>query len=640
MEERIKELVDKLNYYTKLYDEGHPAISDKEWDDMYFELVELEGASGIYLADSPTQKIDYKVVNELPKVTHNHPMLSLAKTKDMREIYNFLGNHDFLTMCKMDGLTCSLRYLDGKLVSAETRGDGVVGEDILHNALVVKSIPKKINYTDELIVDGEIICTYFDFEPFMDEYQNPRNFASGSIRLLDSNECAKRNLTFVAWDVIFGFEDMEYLNDKLGKLYDLGFKVVPYVPTDDWDAKEYVQNNAKELGYPIDGLVFKFNNIEFGRSQGATEHHLKNAMAYKFYDQTFPTKLKNIEWSMGRTGVLTPVAVFDFVEIDFTYVERASLHNVSIMKEVLGKPYIGQPIEVFKANMIIPQIYSAVKDAPHDAHFISIPEKCPVCGAPLEIVESENNTAVLMCTNDNCGGKLLNKLTHFCGKDGLDIKFLGERILSDLIDFGFVETYSDIFNLKNHRSEWLKKEGYGGRGVDRILESIEQARHTTFDKFLSAIGIPLIGRGVAKQLSREISDYTEFRDFVDGCFDFESIPNFGEAKAASILDFDYEEADNVYKLLDAIDDTPIADCAKTCEGLTFVITGSLTTYKNRAELTKMIEKLGGKVSGSVSRNTNYLINNDITSTSGKNKTAKDLGIPIISEEYFNAQFCN
>ena len=361
---RMKELIQQLNYYTELYDKGQPEITDTEWDKLYFKLQEMEQTYGIYLPDSPTQSIHYEVKSSLQKVTHNHPMLSLGKTKDMNEVRSFLGNKDFIAMCKMDGLTCSLRYLNGILISAETRGDGIVGEDVLHNVLTIKNVPKRIPCNEEIIVDGEIICTYENFEKFQDEYQNPRNFAAGSIRLLDSKECAKRDLTFVAWDLIKGFESEEFLYYRLLTLQQkLGFTVVPYISGDDWDTKEYLVNKAKELSYPIDGLVFKFDDVAYGNSLGATDHHLRNAIAFKFEDDLFETKLKYITWTIGRTGVLTPVAVFDPVEIDFTVVERASLHNVSVMRETLGQhPWVGQRLHISKRNMIIPQIEWAEQD--------------------------------------------------------------------------------------------------------------------------------------------------------------------------------------------------------------------------------------------------------------------------------------
>ena len=371
--EKIKSLVQLLNNWTKLYDEGCPAVSDEEWDNKYFELQELEKETGLILSNSPTQSISYEIVNALNKVEHSHKMLSLEKTKSTSEVASFIGNKVFLAMCKMDGLTCSLTYRNGELVSAETRGNGLVGEDILHNAKVLPSIPSKIPYMDELVIDGEIICTYTDFEKFSSEYKNPRNFAAGSIRLLDSKECSNRNLTFVAWDILtpMYFDDgIEYrLDQKLNYLVPFGFTVVPYVCANGMFGSDKfyentiaeIQNIAKDKAYPIDGVVFKFTDCEYGRSLGETTHHFKNALAYKFYDETYVSTLLNIEWTMGRTGALTPVAVFEPIDMDGSTVERASLHNVSIMKDLLGKPYVGQKIWVSKRNMIIPQIEKAEK---------------------------------------------------------------------------------------------------------------------------------------------------------------------------------------------------------------------------------------------------------------------------------------
>ena len=375
---QIRDLINKLNYYTKKYDEGNPEISDFEWDNLYFLLQKLEKQTNVYYEDSPTQKINYQVVNKLNKVKHNHPMLSLDKTKSIDAIKSFIGNKDCICMAKMDGLTCSLRYLNGKLVSAETRGDGLVGEDILHNALQVKNIPNKINYKEELIVDGEIICTYKDFEPFAAEYKNPRNFASGSIRLLNSKESASRNLTFVAWDVIKGLSQMSeelgvptLLTCKLAELNKLGFTVVPFHNCNKTDMEDfnseynrigYVKQLAQNAQYPIDGLVFKYNNCDEYEEAGRTDHHFKGGLAYKFYDEEYETTLLDIIYDVSRFGQLTPVAVFEPIEIEGTLVEKASLHNLSVMEELLGNtPYIGQKIWVIKSNQIIPQIVRSEK---------------------------------------------------------------------------------------------------------------------------------------------------------------------------------------------------------------------------------------------------------------------------------------
>ena len=370
MKDRILELIEKLNKYTELYDKGIPAISDKEWDDMYFELSRLEAYANFYPENSPTQRVIYSVMNDLKKVKHNHPMLSLDKTKDVEEIRKFIGDKTFIAMLKLDGLTCSLRYLNGQLVGAETRGNGIIGEDVLHNAMVIKNIPKRIPFTDgELIVDGEIICTNKDFEPFADEYKNSRNFASGSIRLLDSKECARRNLSFVAWDV-FGDEYRDdFLSEKLYELKSYGFTTTPYSTRNlkyydnkDGTELENIINNLQEFKkiFPIDGLVFKYDTTDEYEAAGRTDHHFKGGLALKFYDEEYETTLEDIEWTMGRTGQLTPVAILTPIEIDGTEVSRASLHNISIMKETLhGKGWKGQRVKVAKMNMIIPQITSA-----------------------------------------------------------------------------------------------------------------------------------------------------------------------------------------------------------------------------------------------------------------------------------------
>lgn len=362
----MQELINYLNYHTKLYDEGKPDITDAEWDKKYFELQEMERATGIYLPDSPTQKIDYQVVNELKKVKHNHPMLSLAKTKSIDEMNTFIGNKDFITMLKMDGLTCSLGYKNGRLVSAETRGNGIEGEDILHNIMAVKNVPKRLPQNIDLTVDGEIICTYEDFKEFENEYANPRNFAAGSIRLLSSKESATRNLRFVSWDIINGYEvTCDTLNKKLEYLLSIGFEIVPFSIMEKNFNEALIENFkkiAQKNNYPIDGLVVKYNKVSEYEACGRTDHHARGGMAFKFADEEYETHLLDIEWSMGRTGQITPVAIYEDVEIDNTICNRASLHNISIMEDILGEnPYVGQKIWVYKSNQIIPQIAKAEK---------------------------------------------------------------------------------------------------------------------------------------------------------------------------------------------------------------------------------------------------------------------------------------
>jgi DNA ligase (NAD+) len=636
---KIKELVEKLNYYTKLYDEGRPEISDKEWDDMYFELQKLERESGIYLEDSPTQRVNFQVVNKLNKVEHNHPMLSLDKTKDINEIQKFVYNNDYIAMAKMDGLTCSLRYVNGRLISAETRGNGLVGEDILHNALQVKNIPNRINFQDELIVDGEIICTYENFKEFESEYKNPRNFASGSIRLLDSKESSMRKLSFVAWDCIKGLNDFTLLG-KLCKLSDFGFTVVPTRrDISNYNIEKVIKNiqlDCQKLEYPIDGVVFKYNKCSEYEAAGKTDHHFKGGLAYKFYDEEYETTLKDVEWTMGRTGVLTPVALLEPINIDGSEVSRASLHNISIMDE-LGIRYQDTKVMVYKANMIIPQISRVLPYEGEIASLINIPAVCPICGEPT-IIKGENGVRVLYCSNPSCEGKLINRLDHFFGKKGLDAKGLSKATFEKLIDWGWVESIKDVFKLKEHKKEWEKMQGFGEKSVEKILQAIEDCKSCSLEAVISAAGIPLIGRTVGKDLSKRFGSYSEFREAVESGFDFTSFGGYGWEMHKAISDFDYSELDYIVDNYLQIKENKKEENELKLKDLTFCVTGKVHIWKNRDSLSALIESLGGKVTGSVSKNTNYLINNDINSTSAKNKKAQELGIPILSEEDFQKIF--
>lgn len=642
---KIQKLIDKLNYYTKKYDEGKPEISDKEWDDMYFHLQDLENFYGIYCEDSPTQRVNFQVVNELKKVTHNHPMLSLDKTKDIKEIEKFIGNKDFICMAKLDGLTCSLRYLDGKLISAETRGNGIVGEDVLHNVLQIKNVPKKINFKDELIVDGEVLCTYEDFEYYKDEYKNPRNFASGGIRLLDSKESASRRLSFIAWDCIKGLKE-ETLSGKLMQLEKLGFTEVPF----EINFPEYtlesiinqVKNSSKNI-FPTDGLVFKYDNCSEYEAAGRTDHHFKGGIALKFYDENYDTVLRDIKWTMGRTGVLTPVAIFDPIDIDGTEVSKASLHNISVAQETLHTNFTtigwkGQHIKVAKMNMIIPQITEAEEDIDGLTKFyFDIPKICPICNKITEI-KKENNSEMLYCVNSQCEGKLVNRIEHFFGKKGLDAKGISKATIEKLINWGWVNKISDMFELSAHETEWKNITGFGEKSVNNILQSIRESCNTNLESIISAAGIPLIGRTIARDLSKKFDGYGEFREAIKNGFDFTQYGGYGYEMQKAISEFNYNELDNIVeKYLTIKKNNDIINTEKL-KDITFCITGKVNIWKNRDELSQRIVLLGGKVVGSVSKNVNYLINNDITSNSSKNLKAKDLGIKIISEQDFQKMF--
>lgn len=647
----MKELVRILNNATKAYDEGHPIMSDKEWDDLYFKLKEMEDETGIVLSNSPTRNIVYETVSKLKKVTHNHPMLSLDKTKELKEVLSFINDKEVLAMCKMDGLTCSLTYKDGYLVAAETRGNGHEGEDILHNAKIIPSIPFSIPYKGELVVDGEIICKWDDFKTFEEEYKNPRNFAAGSIRLLSAKECGLRKLTFIAWDVIKGFDDIEYVSDKLNKLDEMSFITCPsFIISGKRITEKTLQetidelkDSATDLQYPIDGVVFKMNDIAYGKSLGVTTHHFKNALAYKFYDEMFETELLDIEWSMGRTGILTPIAIFNPVEIDGSIVERASLHNLSIMEETIGIPYRNQKVWVSKRNMIIPQIEKADKKNGSNETIIQLPDCCPICGGQIKFRE-ENNTKNLVCENPNCEGKFINQLDHFCGKKGLDIKGLSKATLQKLIDWGWIKTPSDIFTLYFEEEEWAKKPGFGPKSVRNILTAIEEAKNAELWQFISALGIPLIGSTYAKEMCKREYSWFNIREDIAKGFDFTKWNGFGPETNAAIHNFDYCEADylvdEVLHLKNSfyIDSRSKVSVALSLSDKKIVITGKLNKFKNRDELKVFIERSGGKVVGSISKSTDMLINNDINSESSKNITAKKLGIPIITEEEFISQY--
>ena len=628
---RIKELTELLNKASdSYYNTGDTIMEDREYDSLLEELRSLEQETGFVMMASPTHKVGYEVKSELQKVAHNHPMLSLAKTKDWNEFIIYFGSKDVIGMLKMDGLTCSLRYVNGELVSAETRGNGEIGEDIFHNIKTVKTVPQKIPYKDELIVDGEIICTYEDFEPFSTEYKNPRNFASGSIRLLDSNECAKRPLTFVAWNVIKGFDNENSFLRKLVLIDELGFTVVPWTSSFDWDAKEFLVNKAKKLGYPIDGLVGRFDDIKYGEGLGATSHHSNAAYAFKFGDETYETVLRDVEWNTTRTGIIAPVAVFDEVDLDGALTTRATLHNLSIIEQLeLG---IGDTITVYRSNMVIPKI----DDNLTRSNTLKIPTVCPCCGHPTE-VKYTDNSKVLMCTNPDCPAKKLARFTHFVSRKCMNIDGLSERTLELLIYNNLIKNFRDIYHLKEHVGKLCTLDGMGKKSVENLLNSIEKSRDVKLENFIAALGIPNIGLSAAKAISKKFngSHYDFILALSNDNYDFSQIDDFGEITNKSLHDW-WHSKDPMVELLPMEVNFIVEDTGSNAnlDGKSFCITGSLTHYANRDALVKAIDDNGGKYVSSVSKKTDYLINNDKTSTSGKNKKAMDLNIPIISEEDF------
>lgn len=636
--QKMRELIDILNYHTKLYNNNQEIMSDEEWDKMYFQLQEMEKETGIIYPDSPTQTVSYEVKTQLNKIKHNHEMLSLDKTKELNEIDQFIKNKPVIAMFKMDGLTCSLTYADGRLVRAETRGNGIIGEDILHNAKVIKNIPQTITYKEHLVVDGEIVCTKENFIPFQNEYKNPRNFAAGSVRLLDSKKCEQRNLSFIAWEVIEGFSEINSLTFKLKELIENGFSVVPFVANNMGNIHEcfdilYAKKDLLDL-YPIDGFVFKFDNILYGQKQGKTDHHFKNAIAYKFVDELYESKVKTIDWTMGRTGQLTPVLVYEDIDIEGTICNRASLHNITIMTQLMGGAYPGQTVFIYKSNQIIPQVKFAQNDNPNHIPLIEIPKKCPYCGHPTQI-KKENNSEILYCTNENCNSKLINKIDYFCGKKGLDIKGLSKATLNKLIEWGWVQKIEDIYHLEQYKKEWINKKGFGQVSVEKILKSIENSKQCFLWQFIASIGIPKIGVTAAKKIELKFKTWESFRNAIKTNYNFWELPTFGEEMDSYIKNFNYQEADRIRQNLSFLQESiETSTEEKNLTNFIIVITGTLQRVKNRAELKSLIELRGGKVTGSVSKKTTLLINNNKDSNSTKNKTAKLYNIPILTEEEF------
>ena len=643
---RIKELVDILHKAsTAYYRDDNPIMSDKQYDDLYDELESLEKETGTIYSNSPTQNVGSEVVSELDKVKHTHPMLSLEKTKSVDDLIKVYNNKNSILSLKMDGLTICLTYDNGVLTKAETRGDGHVGELVTHNAKVFDNIPLTINIKEHYEIEGEAIITYDDFEkinqplPPDKKYKNPRNLAAGSVRQLDSNIASQRHLKFIAWKV--PGEDYSMISG-FNKAKSLGFTIVPYVylwsdqinKLDDEDLRDIfeqqiqeLKNVANTLGYPIDGLVLTYDDIQYGKSLGMTGHHPKHSIAYKFYEDEEVSRLRNVEWSMGKTGQLTPVAIFDSVEIEGTTVNRASLHNVSIFKELhLG---IGDEITVYKANAIIPQIRENLTKS----GTIEAPSLCPVCGFPTEI-QKDNDSEVLICTNPCCKTKLIKRLTHFVSRKGMDIDGLSEETLTKFVEWGWIKDLCDVYNLTPHYPELERMSGFGARSVKKMQDSIENSKSVELDHFIAALSIPGVGTSQAKELAKKFKTWEAFENAGCGSFDFSKLDNFGEVANKKIhnwFDIIYQE-DHIPQLVRNLHFiNPNTEEDNRLSGMTFVITGSLTHFANRDELKKELESHGAKVVGTISNKTSYLINNDINSTSSKNLKAIKLGIPIITE---------
>ena len=640
---RMQELVELLNKAGRAYyQEAQEIMSNYEYDKLYDELLVLEKELGITLSNSPTVNVGYEVLSELPKERHEKPMLSLDKTKEIDELKKFAGNQKVLISWKMDGLTIVLTYRNGQLFKAVTRGNGEVGEVITNNAKVFKNIPLQIAYKGELILRGEAVIGYQDFEKINEEiedvdakYKNPRNLCSGSVRQLNNEITAKRNVKFYAFSLVQA-EGVDFHNSRASQmewLKEQGFEVVEFYEVTKDTLEEHVKLFSEKIAcndFPSDGLVLIYDNITYGQSLGTTAKFPRDSFAFKWADEVKETKLLEIEWSPSRTGLINPVAIFEPIELEGTTVSRASVHNISIMEDLeLG---VGDTIEVYKANMIIPQIAqnltrSGVKD---------IPCVCPVCGGKTE-VRKISNAKALYCTNPNCQAKHMKSFALFVSRDALNIEGLSEATLEKFISMGYIKEYADIFHLDRYQKEIQSMEGFGEKSYRNLMENIEKARKTTLPKVIYALGIANIGLANAKMICKE------FQYDVDALLqakveDLNAISGIGGVIAKAFVDY-FEDEVHVKQFQELLKELEIVKEEANVNqqifaGVNFVITGSVEHFANRNEVKELIESLGGKVTGSVTSKTNYLINNDVSSTSSKNKKANELGIPIISEETF------
>jgi len=639
---KMKELGEKLREASRAYyQEDREIMSNVEYDALYDTLSALEKETGIVLADSPTVNVGYEAVEQLPKEEHERPMLSLDKTKEREALREFIGEHSTLLSWKLDGLTIVLTYENGELIKAVTRGNGIVGEVITNNARVFKNIPLKISFKGRLVLRGEAIITYSDFEKINEtigdadaKYKNPRNLCSGSVRQLNNEITAKRNVRFYAFSLVSA-EGVDFRNSREVQfrwLNEQGFEVVEYrkVTAETLDeAMDYFAEAVTTNDFPSDGLVALYDDIAYGESLGTTAKFPRNAMAFKWADEMRDTRLLEIEWSPSRTGLINPVAIFEPVELEGTTVSRASVHNISIMKEL--KLGIGDTIRVYKANMIIPQIAENLTGSGN----APIPHTCPACGQET-VVKKENDVECLFCVNPGCPAKKIKSFGLFTSRDAMNIDGLSEATLEKFIARGFIHDFGDIFEISRYKDEIVEMEGFGQKSYDNLMESLERAKETTLPRVIYSLGIANIGLANAKVICRHFdNDLDRIRHA--SLEEVSDIDTIGPVIAGNLVAYFRDEdnnrrLDHLMRFLHIQEDSPKQE--QIFEGMNFVITGSLVHFGNRSEAKELIESLGGKVTGSVTKKTNYLINNDIQSNSSKNKKARELGIPILSEEDF------
>lgn len=648
--ERMKELINILNKASyEYYQNNSSKLSDFEYDKLYDELVNLEKNTGIVLANSPTQNVGYTVLSNLTKIKHDEKILSLDKTKEPEKLKSWLENKEGMLSWKLDGLTIVLKYNNGELVQAITRGNGEVGEDITHNAKVFKNIPLKISYKDELVVRGEGIISFSDFKRINEEldedesYKNPRNLCSGTVRQLNSEICAKRNVMFYGFTVFKsnGVDFGDKKSNQLLWLKSLGFDTVynKIVNADNIIESIYeFENKIPENDFATDGLVLTYDSISYSSSLGTTAKFPKDSIAFKWKDETAETVLRNIEWNTSRTGLINPVAVFDSVELEGTTVNRASVHNVSILEDL--KLGIGDTIKVYKANMIIPQIAENITKSSN----YEIPTNCPVCGGETEVRTIRDGKA-LYCTNPNCSAQIIRSLSHFVSRDAMNIEGFSEETIKKFVEKGFISDYTDIYSIEKFAEDIKNMDGFGEKSYNNLIKSIGNSKKPELPNFIYALGINHVGLSNAKLLCKNIN-YDINKLFTISQEELVEIDGFGDVIAHSICSYfsDSKNKELIDKILNIISFAEVYVSSEleniNVKEKTFVITGDLNEFKNRKELQGKIEALGGKVTGSVTKKTDYLINNDILSESSKNKKAKELGIPIITEEQFIKEFLN
>ena len=639
MKNRMEELVAILNDASKQYYQFDKEImSNQEYDKLYDELVALEKETGITLSTSPTVNVGYEVVSNLPKERHPSPMLSLDKTKDVQELKAWLGDKEGLLSWKLDGLTVVLTYENGTLAKAVTRGDGVIGEVITANARVFENIPLKIPYSGQTVVRGEAVISYADFEKINEAatYKNPRNLCSGSVRQLNNEITAQRHVKFFAFSLaVGGEEEFTLRSQQMTWLSEQGFETVKNIPVTADTIEEAVKEFDREIAdfeMPSDGLVLIYDDIAYGRSLGTTAKFPRDAIAFKWQDELKETTLNEIIWNASRTGLINPIAVFEPVELEGTTVSRASVHNLSIVEEL--KLGIGDTISVYKANMIIPQIAENLTKS----GTVTAPEKCPVCGADTQ-VHDENGVKTLHCPNPKCPAKMVKSFTHFVSRNAMNIEGLSEATLEKLIDEAMIVKFADIFMMDKWRDKMISMEGFGEKSFENLLKAADAASHTIPSRLLYALGIPNIGVANARMISKACKNkWSVIQNLT--VEELSAIDGIGDIMAKAYVEY-FENEENkqrVAELLDVltIDESFEEQHVSAISGKTFVITGSLTHFDNRDACKEKIESLGGKTAGSVSKKTDYLINNDSTSGSSKNKKARDLGIPVITEEEFLA----